>query len=498
MILVLALAYAQQAGHLASFVQPSGKLLPARTFADYDGDGDLDLLQAVLGEDGKRYIDVHMQKDGRAFSAAPDLHIEMSSAVVAWNVGEFLQGPGEEGVEILMLASRGAYVRNHQGRPQRLTKEKVTMLLDMPSSQELPLWEPVADIDRDGRTEVALAVDKGYWLVDDDGTILGRIPHYPTDDRAPLASASYLGGLIHTTLGSQELGTLFVPNEDLGVIARPPALFSANYLPTPVWADVDGDGRLDLSFLVDEELLLFLQDGEGHFPEEASQIVELPSSEDSDFEQVEWVDLGGGPAADLLFVRSSADLLSQSRPWQVRFYLDLATREDLETADAFLKVSSTFLWVYAFDLNQDGAKDICLSNWELDLGLLGNSAPQVEHSISGFLGGDGAWASRPAFVWNRSYQVEDFDSFLSLDSFVQDLSGDGRPDFLERSKSGNLEIRRFLSKGQGVTVSSEIEAELPMHALQASVETLDLNQDGIGDFVIQRDGSLEIHLSFRR
>ena len=181
MILGFAFALLQQAGHVASFVQPSGKILDARTFADYDGDGDLDLFQAVLGADGKRYIDIHMQKDGRVFSAAPDLHLEMSSAVVAWNVGEFLSGEGEEGVEILMLASRGAYIRSHSGRPVRLTKERVAMLLDMPSSQDLPLWEPVADIDGDGRTEVVLAVGDGYLIVDDDGTILGEVKHTPSD-----------------------------------------------------------------------------------------------------------------------------------------------------------------------------------------------------------------------------------------------------------------------------------------------------------------------------
>lgn len=498
MILCLAFALLQDAGHLASFVQPSGKLLDARTFADYDGDGDLDLLQAVLSEDGKRFIDVHMQVDGRAFRAAPDLHLEMSSAVVAWNVGDFLDGEGEEGVEILMLASRGAYIRNHQGRPQRLTKESVSMLLDMPSSQALPLWEPVADIDGDGKPEVALVVGDGFTIVDDDGSILGKIPLIATDEKAPVASGSYLGGLVRTTIGSQDLGTLFVPNEDLGVIARPPALFSASYLPSPVWADVDGDGLLDLTYLQDAELHLFIQDAQGRFPEQPSQTIELPESESADYEQVEWMDLGGGPADDLLFVRSSDDFLSQTRPWQIRFYLDPALSENVEESDAFFKVSSTFLWVYSSDLNGDGIKDACLSNWKLDLGLLGRSSPQVEHGITSFLGNATGWDARPNFVWTQTYQVEDFDSFITVDSFVEDLTGDGLPDFLERSKAGNLEIRRFVNGNGNVRVEDDITAEIPIKALRASVGVQDLNADGIGDFIIQRDGNLEIHLSFRR
>lgn len=498
MMLSLAFALLQDAGHLASYVQPSGRMLDGRTFGDYDGDGDLDLFQAVLGADGKRYIDVHMQKEGRAFSAAPDLHLEMSSAVVAWNIGDFLDGEGEEGVEILMLASRGAYIRSHGGRPQRLTQDRVSMLLDMPSSQSLPLWDAVADIDADGRPEVALVLGTGYRIVDHDGTTLGEIEHEVNEERAPVASGNYLGGLIRTTISSQELGTLFVPNEDLGVIARPPALFSATYLPNPVWADVNGDGRLDLTFLVDHELSLHIQAEDGSFAGEASQVIELPQSEESDYEEVAWMDFGGGPAADLLFVRSSADFLSQTRPWQIRTYLDPALREDIEESDGFLKIQGTFLWVYAFDLDGNGEKDLCLSNWKLDLGMLGTNAPQVVHDISGFLSEDGVWGTRPAFVWSETYKVEDFDSFITVDAFVADMTGDQLPDFVERSKTGNLEVRRFVGRPGHVTVEDQLNAEIPINALQAAVQTKDLNADGIGDFIIQRDGNLEVHLSFRR
>lgn len=498
MILGFVFALMQDAGHLASFVQPSGSLLDARTFADFDGDGDLDLFQAVLADDGKRYIDVHMQKNGQAFSAAPDLHLEMSHQLVAWNVGDFLHEDGEEGVEILLLASRGVYLRKHSGRLVRLNQDPISMLLDMPSSQDLPLWAPVEDIDHDGKPEMVVATGTGYRILDDNGATLGDIKVGATEDRAPVAAGNYLGGLVRTTIGSQELGSLFVPNEDLGVISRPPALFTANYLPAPVWADVNGDGLLDLTYLRDANLSLLVQQADGTFPDKVSQVIELPDNGESDFEQVDWMDIGGGPAADLLFVRSSADLLSQTRPWQVRFYLDPAQKEDLEYSDAFLKVSSTFLWVFAKDLNADGRKDICLSNWKLDLGLLGQSAPQVQHDINGFLSEESGWSSRPAFVWSRTYKVEDFDSFVSLDSFQNDLTGDGQPDFLERAKSGSLEVRSFKGSGNQVSVNDDVVAEIPIKALQATVEVQDLNADGIGDFIIQRDGNLEIHLSYRR
>lgn len=496
MLAAAALLLLQQASHLASFVQPSGDQLGARTFADADGDGDLDLYIATAGADGKRFVDIHYQHQARVFSTAADEHIEIPAGVVAWNVGNFLDGEEEVGSELLLLAARGVYVRTSQGRPKLLAR--AVMLLDMPSSTALPLWEGMRDSNGDGKPEIVLVTATGFEIINHQGESLGTIQLKIGSETPPVASGNYLGGLIRTTISSQELGDLFLPNEELGVIARPPALFSDESLPAPVWVDANGDGLLDLSYLRGAELYLHLQDQSGHFPSEASQILELPNSEDSDFEQIEWVNLGGGPAADLLLVRSSADVLRQTRPWQARVYLDLAMRESLEESDVFLKVDSTFLWVYFFDLNRDGMRDICLSSWSLDLGLLGTSAPKIEHQVSGFLSETGDWDTRAAFVWNRTFKVDDFESLVSMDTFVSDLTGDGQPNLLERSTAGSLEIRRFVPTIRGVKIADDIAGEIPINALQAEVEVLNLNSDGIGDFIISRDGTLEIHLSYRR
>jgi hypothetical protein len=387
-------------------------------------------------------------------------------------------------------------VRNSAGRPKLLARE--VMLLDLPSSTDLPLWDGMADIDGDGHPEVVLVTATGFSVVDHDGTALGKVAITVGTDRPPIAAGNYLGGLLRTTISAQELGDLFLPNEELGVIARPPALFSDVSLPSPVWVDADGDGRLDLSYLQGFELKVHLQDEAGNFPEKASKVIELPNSEDSDFEQVEWVDLGGGAAADLLLVRSSDDVLRQTRPWQVRVYLDLALAESVEQPDGFFKVDSTFLWIYFFDLDGDGQRDICLSAWALDLGLLGRGAPQIEHKVSAFLSRPDGWATRSAFSWSRTFQVDDFDSLVSLDTFVDDLTGDGQPDMIERSKAGSLEIRRFQGASHGVEIVEEVAAEIPIKALQATIEVIDLNSDGIGDLLVNRDGKLEIHLSYRR
>lgn len=500
MVLAAAPAAAQDFGHLASLVQPPGQPLGEVSFADADGDGDQDLYLAVLRDDGSRALVVHYQHQSLIFSTGPDLEIELPPAVVAWEVGDYLDGEGAEGAEVLMLASRGVYVRTSSGRPQAI--DTTPLLLDMPSGQALPRWRGQADIDGDGRPELALATATGYRIIDTDGTLLGEVQLKPTIDRAPTAAGSFLGGVVRPKLGSQEMSDLFVPNEALGVIARPPALYTYEALPAPVWVDADGDGRLDLSYLFESELRVHLQASDGSFPPEADRRFELDqdkADESDDIAQLEWVDVGGGPAADLLEVRQNDEVLGSSGDWKVRLHVDPAVGPGFGDPDAFFKLDANYLWVYIKDLDGDGGGDLCVSAWDLDFSLLGAVAPEVDHRMLAFpSSGPGNWTSRPSFSITRSYALEDLDSLVSLDSFSMDLTGDGRPDLLERSRQGDLEVRSFVRGSAGVGVGDAVVARVPLDALLGSVRVEDINGDGVGDFLIRRDGRFEVHLSFRR
>lgn len=490
---------AQDIGHLASLVQPAGDPIGEQTFADADGDGDLDLYLAVLKADGSRSVDIHLQHQGLVFSTGPDQEIGLSPGVISWQVGDYLTGEDSPGAEILMLASRGAYVRTASGRP--LALDTTPLLLDMPSGEALPLWQGQADIDGDGQPELALVTATGYRLIDTDGSLLGVINLKPLIERAPTASGNFLGGVARPKLSSQEMSDLFVPNEALGVIARPPALYTYEALPAPVWADVNGDGKLDLSYLFEGELRLHFQQKDGHFAEEANKSLRLnqdSSDEQDELMQLEWVQLRGVGAADLMEVRSSTDVLGQQGAWKIRFHVAPALGEDFGEPDAFFKIDTSYLWAYIHDLDGDGGGDLCLSAWDLDLSLLGGLAPEVDHRMLGFPSTSKGWQKRASFSESRSYSLDDMDSLISLDSFVVDMTGDGRPNILERGKQGDLEVRSFVLGTAGVSIGDAVTARLPMDALLGSVQVEDINGDGVGDFLITRDGRFEVHLSYRK
>ena len=483
-----------QSAHQISHVQPRGYFNNEMQFADADGDGDLDMFLAVY-DYNQRYIDIHYQ-DENLFSPTSGKRIEVPNGVVAWAVANFL--PANDGEldpeEIIWMLARGIYVRPWVGRPQLLLKEP--MLLDLPSYFTVPRLHTVEDIDADGLPEMVVLTTTGYKIIQHDGSVSGTIELKPNISRVPIAASNLFGGKIRPSLSSQELSTLFVPNEAVGVVKYPPSLYSSISLPAPIFSDVNGDGLLDISYKNGEKLSVHLQNKDNTFLSQADRVFELGGNSKSDYEQIEWVDVDGDSTSDLLLVRSSDDILSQSRPFQIRLFSDPWEKDNLDDSDGLFRVDSTALGVNLFDINGDGQIDVCLSNWTLDLGLAGRGTPKLKHTASAFLATEDGWSKRSSFTESRSIGVDDINSFVSLDTFVPDLTGNGLPDFVEISEGGSLRVRQFEAPTEGkVGLASSIVIDLPINALEATVNIKSLNGDAISDIVIVRSQSVEIYMS---
>ena len=242
--------------------------------------------------------------------------------------------------------------------------------------------------------------------------------------------------------------------------------------------------------------MVHLQNKDNTFLSQADRVFRLGDSSNSDYEQIEWVDIDGDSTSDLLLVRSSADILSQSRPFQIRLFSDPWERENLDDSDGLFRVDSTALGVNLLDINGDDKIDVCLSNWTLDLGLAGRGTPKLKHTASAFLATEAGWSKRSSFTESRLVGVDDINSFVSLDTFVPDLTGNGLPDFVEISDGGSLRVRQFEAPTAGkVGLASSIVIDLPIKALEATVKVRFLNGDTISDIIIVRPQSVEIYMS---
>lgn len=495
-------APAQQVAHARS-VLPVGEELLERRFADEDADGRLDLWLAVSDAGGGRALLLHRQRADGSFPAQPDERIAVPRAVICWSVGRFTAGAAR--AEVLYLARDAAFVRDAEGKLRRLAAAE--MLLDMPAEDALPYWPHHRDVDGDGLDEVAFVVADGFEVVDGSGRLRGRCELDPQGERAPAASRALFGGALRATLSSQEMSDLFVPNDDVGVIA-PPALLAAEVRQAmPSWTDANGDGRLDLTWYAAEALHVALQTAAGSFPAAADLILDLTPGEDEEDVRLEWADLGGGPAADLLSVREKdGGGASLSSDYQLRAWLDPALSASgdgpgpraLPPPAAFYKAAASALSAFTLDLDGDGRRDLALSAWDVDVALLGEGATRLIHTVSAhFAAPAGGFAARPAFAETREFAVTDLEAFRDVPAFAMDVSGDGRADLIQSNETGNVEVRPMTAVGGGWAPAAAPSFRIPVDAQAATIEVEDLNRDGVGDFIVARPGFLEIYLSRR-
>jgi hypothetical protein len=503
---------AQQVGHARTVIALNEEVLELR-FADADLDGMLDAWIAVREASGGRALLLYRQRDGRVFPSQPDERIAVRKPVVAWCVGKFTAGTAQ--AEVLFLVRDGAYLRSADGSVKRVAPGR--MLLDMPAEDSLPYWPYCGDADGDGLDEILLVEEDGFRVFSTAGVLRGEVLLDSTDERSPAAERAFFSGNVRASLSSQELSDLFVPDDDVAVIEAPPALFTSVRIPAPAWADANGDGRDDLTYLRGGILLVHLQGADGSFPAEPSVGLDLKAGDAEDDDLLQWTDLDGDAAADLLQVRDGGSSgASFSSDWQVRVWSDPLRGATLPEAvegaapppawlrrpgapTGFVKLATARVGVYLLDMDGDGRKDLGISGWDLDVSLLGDAGSQLVHTTSGYLAQpEGGFAARPAFAEVREYDLSDLDSFHDVPAFSADLDGDGRADLIESSGAGNVEVRPIVARSGSWAPAAEAAFRVPVDALAARMIMLDLNGDRVDDFAVSRLGQIEVYLSQRR
>ncbi len=456
---------------------------------DSNGDGLVEFWLASY-EDGRRYLNFFEQSANGAYPAQPNKRFPVSKAVVAWAVGDFVADDGEAQAEILFTTRDAVYLQPMSGRPSKIHSQG--FLLDLPSSDELPVWEEVVDIDGDGLHDIVLPTREGYLLLKGSGDVIGQIPWTPREARVPVASRDLFGGAARATVSSSKLAALFVPDESAGILEKPPLLYTSISLTRPVLDDVNGDGLPDFSFLEDLQIRVHLQTPDHTFKPNPQKKFNLPGAGGADNEQLKWGHWGGGPQADLMLLRSEASW-SLSKEWTIRIWIDPLEVGNLKEPTFVRKAEGSWVGTYLKDVDSDGLTDLVLSAWELDIGLA-LKEPNVEHELTVFRGAvSKGFETRAALAHSRDYAVGDLDNFSLVPALTADLTGDGNLNLLENSGKGELEIHNVVENGQ-FRISKPIQ-RVPVDALAALVLLEDLNGDGIGDFLVRHFSHWEIYMS---
>lgn len=482
--------------HVRSTVPLEGTILDW-TAADVDGDGLQDLFLARRLDDGTREIHVFKLRPGGAYPSEADHVVDVKQEVVSWGVGDFRAD--EPGVELLLTTRSAAYTLSPRRRSYK-SLEKIAaadLLLDLVSDRAMPVWDGIADVDGDGLDEVVLVTHSagtghtGFTIVGADGSVLGEVPVTAVAKARPAAQRAFRIG--RATFNAQPLADLLVPDDDPGVLDPPPILYAGDTLPIPFLADADGDGLRDLIYYQGGVLFVHRarasereDPGEGgavRFAAEPDLQVPLPDSSGWDLEGLHLVDAGGGPAVDLILLRSE-DSGTLTSDWQAAIFHDaLAGPKRMSQPSGLIQVNASFAEAYVADLNGDDRRDLAVSGWSLTLSALGIQGVDIEHTVVGHFANDrGGYDKRASFgVYERDYSADDFTAFSVVPPLAADLDGDGLTDLIEPDAHGVLEMhsldpRRGFSRDPAWTI--------PVEALTSRVSVEDVNGDGVGDFIV--------------
>lgn len=497
-MILASLLMAVQVNHVHSTI-PAAEMPLSWQVCDVDGDGMQDLLFATYVEaSGTREWHYHRLRADGSYSPSPDNVLEIKKDIIAWGVGEF--DNTQAGVEIFAQTRSAGFVLSPRKSTYSGIKKIASgeMFLDLASEQRFPLWSAIGDVNNDGRDEVVLANWTQFQVVDADAKVLGEIPIRSDMRRQPIASAS-LGGMIDVKASSQPLADLVHPNQDVGVLEAPAVLFVEESIPMPLLADANGNGFLDLLYVKDKKLRChYYREQQPHFLPDADFESKFGDSGDWSVEDLQIVDAGGGPALDILLSRKNDGLIEAE--WQHLLFLDAITQfRPFARPDSLLVSEAAWSNVSLCRTTPEAnapLKDLVVSSWQLKLQQLGMGGVDIRHIVSVYPAlPNGEHQDLAALRYQRNYPSSDFSAFSLVPSMAADLNGDYRFDLLESNSSGQLEMRRLQSREGVLRFAKSPSFTIPTNALASAVQIEDLNQDGVGDVMLLREGGADIYIT---
>ena len=456
----------------------SGRVVAAQ-FADFDGDGDKDLMLVRLEgipPEQHRFIHVYPQTGDGGFMESPSHSVAVPEWSAVFDIADIRATPGDE---LILL------------RPDRLT---VMSLSKADGAQ----WDyPV-----DGPSTLGAADDERgferFRLVYDE---FGEEPWIIVPQIGAISALSADGALIARMAGGRRAnyfvasrGDLFSAESDLQLFFDAPKISVG---------DIDGDGSADILAATRHELRVFLRDSEGGFPPEPSYSIPLGLIGDVDFSRgsgsvitsAEDIDADG--RLDLMISHIEGSLADTATKTRIFFNHD--GKWNLEAPDDEFTIDGSVTSSLLMNIDRDDALELVriqvkFSVFEIvELLLTREVDTQI---LIHRLQPDGRFGEDP---WSR----KKIGTKISFDTFRPrgfmpragfDLNADGLMDFITSANGKGIEV--FLGGEKGPLGRRAAIQDMPTTGI---INVQDINDDGMGDFVLydpqSRDATVRVGLN---
>ena len=474
-LLLAAPAGADDAVFAVEQVDVEGRVLAAE-IADFDGDGDADLMAVALDgmpPDETRHIHVYLRSGDADLPDVPDHTLPLPALSAVYDVANVDDAPGDE---LLIL------------RPDGVTILSIGTVDGI--QRHLPVAGPStvgAGDDERGFERFALVnyeVGAEPWILVPQ---IGRV------------TALTAGGVTRATLDVGRRANYFVTNPS-GLIAVESDIQLFLDVPRLSVGDMNGDGWPDIFAATRHEIRIFLRDDRGNFDSAPSVRVPLRFIDPVDHSRgtgsiVSTIrDIDGDDRADLMISHVEGSFVSTVTTTMI--YRNRDGRWDLDNPDDTYVSEGTLSSDLLIDVDSDGVLELARVQFKYSVfelvELLLTRKFDVRVAVYR-LGDDGRYSDKP---WSR----KKISTAISFDTFRPkgfmptggiDLNNDGYMDFVTSDGGKGIEI--YLGARDGLFERKSAEQNF---ASSGDIRFADFDGDELPDFLLfdtqQEDGGVRV------